>query len=104
MMPSIGVSVVYSPHAGAIDETALELPAGATVIDALLASGILERHPQIDRVHPAVGVWSRTVPLEQPLRPHDRVEVYRPLAVDPKEARRRRQREQRAVRATSSSR
>jgi putative ubiquitin-RnfH superfamily antitoxin RatB of RatAB toxin-antitoxin module len=101
---SMPVTVVYSPRAGAIDETALELRAGATLVDALRASGILERHPGIDLARPMFGIWGRSMPLEQPLKANDRVEVYRPLAVDPKEARRRRQRAQRALRTTSSSR
>lgn len=84
------VSVVYAPSARAVFERALSLAAGATVGDALQASGVL-----VLLVEPAlaagdVGVWGQATPLVQPLRDGDRVEVYRPLTVDPKVARRQR--------------
>jgi putative ubiquitin-RnfH superfamily antitoxin RatB of RatAB toxin-antitoxin module len=59
----------------------LNLPAGATVRDALAASG-LEAH--------ACGIFGKRVALDRKLAEGDRVEIYRPLAIDPKEARRRR--------------
>ena len=59
----------------------LDLPAGATVRDALAASG-LEGH--------ACGIFGKRVTLDRKLAEGDRVEIYRPLALDPKEARRRR--------------
>ena len=65
----------------------LELPAGATVRDALAASGFV-----LNLEHQAFGIFGNRVPLEHPLSEGDRVEIYRPLAVDPKEARRRRAR------------
>ena len=92
---SIGVSVVYSPGAGRVDEVTLALPQGATVLEALRASGLLERHPQIDLSRQRVGVWGKVQALDAPLRDRDRVEVYRALQVDPMEARRQRQRRQR---------
>jgi putative ubiquitin-RnfH superfamily antitoxin RatB of RatAB toxin-antitoxin module len=61
---------------------ALELEPGATVRTALLAAGLPLDQP--------VGVYGRRVALDQRLADGDRVEVYRPLRVDPKEARRRR--------------
>lgn len=68
----------------------VELPAGATLADAIEASGIRARVPglQVDDRH--VGVFSKPRPLATPLRDGDRVEVYRPLKVDPREARRER--------------
>ncbi len=86
------VSVAYSPHAGAIDETALTLGAGATVADALRASGLQARHGQLDLAAAPLGVWGVRCRREQVLRDRDRVEVYRALQVDPKDARRRRAR------------
>ncbi len=94
---TIGVEVVYCPRPGVTDLVALRLAAPATVADALRASGLLERHG----LGPAglrVGIWSRTVTLDAPLRERDRVELYRPLLVDPKEARRQRYRKQRSAR------
>jgi hypothetical protein len=68
----------------------VELPAGATVRDAIDASGVLARHPDIDLAKQKVGVYGKIRPLDAPLADHDRVEIYRPLIVDPKTARQRR--------------
>ncbi|MDB5818384.1 MAG: hypothetical protein JWQ11_2024 [Rhizobacter sp.] len=92
--PGLAVEVVYSPGAGTVDRSLLRLAAGATVLDALKASGLLERHGHLDLER--VGVWGRLAPADQPLRDRDRVEVYRALLVDPKEARRLRYRQQSA--------
>jgi len=61
----------------------IRLPEGATVRDALLAAGMTAEK---------VGIFGKLVKLETRLADGDRVEIYRPLAVDPKEARRRRAR------------
>lgn len=71
--------------AGAADCVSLTLPAGATLRDALLASGL-----PVDLQAQAFGVFGKRASLNRRLADGDRVEVYRPLAVDPKEARRRR--------------
>ena len=89
------ITVVYSPRAGEVDCCELQLPAGSRLADALRASGLAERHPQLDVAHAALGIWGALCTAEQVLRDRDRVEVYRPLQVDPKEARRRRQQQQR---------
>jgi len=68
----------------------LDLPAGATVRDALACCGF-----EVDPKKQAFGVFGKRAPLEHPLADGDRVEIYRPLAVDPKEARRRRARRRR---------
>lgn len=70
----------------------LELEAGATVADAVRASGLAERHPDIRPEKGPFGVFARRCGPERVLRPGDRVEIYRPLKVDPKEARRQRAR------------
>ena len=64
--------------------------AGATVLDAIRASGLRERYPQIDPDQNGAGIFGRLVPLDTPLKGGDRVELVRPLAADPKELRRRR--------------
>lgn len=79
--------MVYALPTGE-DAVALTLPAGATAADALRASGLLERHPEI--ANPKLGIYGRTVAAGTRLSDGDRVEVYRALLVDPKEARRRR--------------
>lgn len=86
------VSVAYSPRAGEVDEVVVELPAGTTLIEAIQASGVLERHPALDLTQARRGVWGRAQPDDTVLRERDRVEIYRPLQVDPKEARRQRYR------------
>ena len=88
----LSVTVVYSPRAGKVDEVLLSLQEGATVADALRDSGLAARH---DTSQLAVGVWGVLAALSDGLRDRDRVELYRPLQVDPKEARRLRQQKQR---------
>ena len=68
----------------------LQLPQGATLEQAIGASGILERHPDIDLAKQKVGVFGKLKPLDTVLADHNRVEIYRPLIVDPKLARQRR--------------
>ena len=91
----IGVTVVYSPHAGAVEEVTLSLRAGSTIADAVRASGLPQRHATASLADAPVGVWGVLRGPHDVLREADRVELYRPLSVDPKEARRRRQRVQR---------
>lgn len=80
-MSSIRVDVVCA-GAGTVAAVSVELPAGATVRDALDASGM--------STSGAVGVFGKVVGAQTPLKDGDRVEIYRPLAADPKEQRRRR--------------
>lgn len=89
------VEVACSPVARQVERCELTLPPGSTVADALQASGLTARYPQIEAERWRVGIWGRTVPRGEALRDGDRVEVCRPLQVDPKEARRLRQRRQR---------
>lgn len=63
---------------------ALDLPDGATVADAIAASGF--EAAGFDDEH--VGIWNRRATLATTLREADRVELYRPLVADPKQARR----------------
>jgi uncharacterized protein len=84
------VTVVYSPGPRDVHEWELELPQGAIVKDAVQASGIAAQFPQLDPGEIAVGIWGRESRLDEVLRDRDRVEIYRPLKVDPKVARRER--------------
>ncbi|WDD93796.1 RnfH family protein [Burkholderia sp. FERM BP-3421] len=68
----------------------VEVPDGATVRDAIDASGVLARHPDIDPAALKTGIFGKLAPLDARLSAHDRVEIYRPLIVDPKLARQRR--------------
>lgn len=91
---AIDVQVSYSPAPRVVDSVCLTLPAGSTVADALRASGLLERHGLAIGDTLSTGIWGKLRPLDTPLREADRVEVYRGLLVDPKEARRQRFRKQ----------
>jgi putative ubiquitin-RnfH superfamily antitoxin RatB of RatAB toxin-antitoxin module len=62
----------------------------ASVREAIRCSGLLGRFPEIDLAEYRVGVFGRLRDLDAPLAPGERVEIYRPLRIDPKEARRRR--------------
>ena len=68
----------------------LELPEGANVGDAIEASGLRSAWPRLPVDDAHVGIFSRKVRLDTILRDGDRVEIYRPLKIDPKEARRKR--------------
>ena len=91
---ALTVSVAYSPRAGEVDEVTLRLAPGATVADALRDSGLQVRHPGLALDTLPVGIWGSFCERGDALRDRDRVELYRPLRVDPKEARRQRQRAQ----------
>lgn len=69
---------------------ALEMEEGATIRQAIERSGILERIPGIDLAKECVGVFGKTARLDTALRDGDRVEIYRSLIADPKDARKRR--------------
>lgn len=94
----LSISVAFSPRAGEVDEVQLRLPGGATVADALQASGMQARHPGHALGDLPVGIWGAFCARDDLLRDRDRVELYRPLRVDPKEARRQRQQVQRVAR------
>ncbi|SAI02043.1 Uncharacterised protein family (UPF0125) [Bordetella ansorpii] len=68
----------------------LTLPAGATVADALAASGFAQAFPGIDPWRHGVGIYGHACVPDAPLSDGDRVEIYRELRFDPKESRRRR--------------
>jgi putative ubiquitin-RnfH superfamily antitoxin RatB of RatAB toxin-antitoxin module len=63
---------------------------GITARQAIERSGILERFPQIDLASSKVGVFGKLAKLDVVLNAGDRVEIYRPLIADPKEARKKR--------------
>lgn len=76
----------------------LSLPEGATVGQAIEASGLLERYPEIEPGKAnKIGVFAKLAKLDTPLRERDRVEIYRPLIADPKAVRRKRADEGKAM-------
>jgi len=88
MAEHIHISIIYAdPQRQLVRE--IEIPPGTTVIDAVQASGILRQCPA-DFTPAGYGIFGRRVTADAQLREGDRIELYRPLLVDPKEARRRR--------------
>lgn len=94
------IEVVYCAQPGRSDRVSLQLPEGASVLDAVAASGLCQRHALAEGSF-LVGIWGRVQPLQTPLRDLDRVELYRPLQVDPKEARRLRYKRARSVKSSA---
>jgi putative ubiquitin-RnfH superfamily antitoxin RatB of RatAB toxin-antitoxin module len=88
--PLIAVLVCYSGAARNCVECLVQLPVGSRIADAIRASGLLKDLPDdaVDALQP--GIWGRKMPADHVLREGDRVELYRPLKVDPKVARRER--------------
>lgn len=94
-MSLLNITVVFSGAPRQVHEWQVQMPTGATVHQALLAvdglpdalgaAGVSD-----DFAVCAVGVWGHRAVLDQVLEPDDRIEIYRPLTVDPKVARRER--------------
>jgi putative ubiquitin-RnfH superfamily antitoxin RatB of RatAB toxin-antitoxin module len=79
-------SVVFAPP-GEVREFRVRLPAGASVRDAVVASGVLQAFPQLALGALDLGVFNRPCTPERLLHEGDRVEIYRPLLIEPKAAR-----------------
>lgn len=98
--PGVGVLKVSVAYVGPKTQVLrpMEVTAGTTAEAAIQASGVLELCPEIDLRHYKVGIYGKLIPLDQPLGDGDRVEIYRPLIADPKEARKRRAEEGKVLR------
>lgn len=70
---------------------------GATAEQAVQASGILEKFPEIDLTQNKIGIFGKLTKTDSVLRENDRVEIYRPLIADPKGVRRQRAAEGKAM-------
>ena len=84
---AIRVSVIYALVDRCWQRT-VEVQAGSTVIDAIVASGLREAVPGLDYAPDRLAVFGKSVKEDTPLRDGDRVEILRPLLCDPKEVRR----------------
>ncbi|QMT39783.1 RnfH family protein [Neisseria shayeganii] len=69
---------------------AFQVACGTTARQAVLQSALAAEFPDVDFAAAPIGIFGKKVANDTPLRQHDRVEVYRPLLIDPKENRRRR--------------
>ena len=76
----------------------LEVDPASTVEEIIRGSGIVERFPEIDLAAAKVGVFGKLTQLKATINPGDRVEIYRPLIADPKEARKKRAAEGKVMR------
>ncbi|MDD5299822.1 MAG: RnfH family protein [Gallionella sp.] len=96
MNGKINIEVVYALP----DEQTLfkqQLPEGATVAEAIRLCGVLDKHPEVEIFASKLGIFGKLVKADAVLRDRDRVEIYRPLLADPKEVRRKRAEEGRAM-------
>ena len=65
----------------------IKIHKNATIEEAILHSQVMTRYPEIDLTRCKVGIFSKIFPLNHTLKANDRVEIYRPLQADPKQAR-----------------
>ena len=65
----------------------VKIPFDSSVRDAIIASGFLSRFDHLELNSLSVGIFSKVVTLETILKPHDRIEIYRPLVASPKKLR-----------------
>ena len=89
MRDKINIEVVYALP----DEQILlkqSVPIGTTVAEAIQASGVLDKHPEIDLANNKLGIFGKLTKADAVVRDKDRIEIYRPLIADPKEVRRKR--------------
>ncbi len=89
MADSISVEVIY-PLPQRQERASLTLPEGSTVQQAIDASGLLAKYPEIDLTKNKLGIFAKLAKPDAVLRDRDRVEIYRPLIADPKEVRKQR--------------
>ena len=89
MSDAITVEVVYA-LAQKQEVLSVTLPVGASVLQAIESSGVLQKYPEIDLAKNKLGVFAKLARPDAPLRDRDRVEIYRPLIADPKEIRKQR--------------
>ncbi len=81
------IEVVYAlPHTQIIKEVIV--PGGCTVGKAIQLSGIINQFPDIDLTKNKCGIFGKSVHFDTPLQSRDRIEIYRALIINPKDARR----------------
>ena len=85
----LAVEVVYAMRGEQV-LLSLEVRSGTTVHEAIEQSGIRRRFPRLDPARCEVGIFGKLVKPDTVLKAGDRVEIYRPLIADPKDARRKR--------------
>ena len=86
-IPLLDIEVIYA-RADAQDSINVSVPRGATIRAVIERSRVIETFPEIDLAVNKVGIYGKLRSLDDTVQAGDRVEVYRPLLIDPKEARR----------------
>lgn len=84
------VTIAYSPAPRQVREWVLDMPPGCTASQAITQSGVLAEFADLTLDDLYAGIWGKCYNLAHKLKDNDRVEIYRPLRVDPKVARRER--------------
>jgi len=97
MSKDITIEVAYAAARGQT-VLQLEVKSGTTIGEAIKQSDILQQFPEIDLALNKVGIFGKLARTDTLLRDRDRVEIYRALIADPKEARRRRAQANKRVR------
>lgn len=96
MAEMIAIEVVYPlPHEQILFK--LEVAEGMTIREGIEASGVLAHYPELDPDTMKVGLFGKMAAMKTVLRAKDRIEIYRPLIADPKEVRKQRAAEGKAM-------
>ena len=85
------VEVVYA-QPRRLHVLSVEVAEGTSIREAIVRSGLPELCPEIDLVRNSVGIFGEVLAPDTPVHDRCRIEIYRPLLADPKDARRRRAR------------
>ena len=89
-MPQITIEVAYVSAQKDVFLRQVELPLGATAVQAIEQSGVLDTFPEINLSANSIGIFSKKIDLKTVLRPGNRIEIYRPLTIEPMQKRRNR--------------
>ena len=84
---SFSIEIAYALSHVQILKT-LEVSSGCTAKEAIILSGIMDQFPEIDLTKNKIGIFSKFIQPDTLVQPKDRIEIYRPLIIDPKDARR----------------
>lgn len=87
----VNIEVVYAPMDKPLLQLHVPFHPGATVAEVLEISGLFLKHPEAAGL--PLGIFAKRVTLDTPVKPGDRIEIYRPLRIDPKDNRRHRAKE-----------
>ena len=87
-MATFKVEIAYTSQEGSQQIRPIDIDETFTLEQAIVDSGLLHEFPEIDLSLQKVGIFGKLANLSQIVKPGDRIEIYRPLLINPKEARR----------------